>query len=69
MTGRIQRRYCAYCGRDGSSSLRIWISNNLFRPNQAPVVNVVAVILLAVSILPVWPARLLGGAQAAESRL
>ena len=53
----------------GTPTLPIWIFNNLFRPNQAPVVNVVAVILVAVSILPVWLALRLSGAQAAESRL
>jgi len=50
-------------------TLPIWIFNNLFRPNQAPVVNVVAVILVAVSIVPVWLAQRLSGAEAAESRL
>jgi len=53
----------------GTPTLPIWIFNNLFRPNQAPVVNVVAVILVAVSILPVWLAQRLSGAEAAESRL
>jgi len=53
----------------GTPTLPIWIFNNLFRPNQAPVVNVVAVVLIAVSILPVWLAQRLGGADAAESRL
>lgn len=53
----------------GTPTLPIWIFNNLFRPNQAPVVNVVAVILVAISILPVWLAQRLGGSTAAESRL
>jgi putative spermidine/putrescine transport system permease protein len=53
----------------GTQTLPIWIFNNLFRPNQAPVVNVVAVILVAVSILPVWLAQRLSGTEAAESRL
>jgi putative spermidine/putrescine transport system permease protein len=53
----------------GTPSLPIWIFNNPFRPNQAPVVNVVAVILVTVSILPVWLAQRLGGTEAAESRL
>jgi putative spermidine/putrescine transport system permease protein len=53
----------------GSPTLPIWIFNNLFRPNQAPVVNVVAVVLVLVSILPVWAAQRLGGNAAAESRL
>ena len=53
----------------GSPTLPIWIFNNLFRPQQAPVVNVVAVILVLVSILPVWLAQRLSGAEAGESRL
>ena len=49
----------------GTPTLPIWIFNNLFRPNQAPVVNVVAVILVTVSILPVWLAQRLSGTEAA----
>ena len=37
-----------------SQTLPIWIFNNLFRPNQAPIVNVVATILIVLFILPVW---------------
>ena len=51
-----------------SQTLPIWIFNNLFRPNQAPVVNVVAVVLILVSIVQVWLAQRLAGADAAESR-
>ena len=50
-------------------TLPLWIFNNLFRPNQAPVVNVVAVLLVLISIVPVWLAQRLGGSSAAESRL
>jgi len=53
----------------GTPTLPIWIYNNLFRPNQAPVVNVVAVVLVLVSILPVWLAQRLSGGDAAKSRL
>jgi putative spermidine/putrescine transport system permease protein len=53
----------------GTPTLPIWIFNNLFRPNQAPVVNVVAVVLVLFSIVPVWLAQRLAGADAAESRL
>ena len=35
-------------------TLPIWIFNNLFRPNQAPIVNAVAAFLVIVSILPVY---------------
>jgi putative spermidine/putrescine transport system permease protein len=42
-------------------TLPIWIFNNLFRPNQAPIVNVVAAALIAVSVVPVWLAQKLSG--------
>ena len=38
----------------GVQTLPIWIFQNLARPNQAPVVNVVAAILVIASIIPVW---------------
>lgn len=45
----------------GETTLPIWILQNLFRPNQAPVVNVVAVVLIVVSIVPIWLAQRLAG--------
>ena len=36
----------------GQETLPIWIFSNLFRPNQLPIVNVVAVIVIALSIMP-----------------
>jgi putative spermidine/putrescine transport system permease protein len=38
-------------------TLPIWIFANLFRPNQAPVVNVVAAALIVLSIVPIWFAQ------------
>src|SRR4029453_12583286 len=38
----------------GVKTLPIWILENLFRPNQAPIVNVVAVMLILISIIPIW---------------
>ncbi|MFM7495690.1 MAG: ABC transporter permease [Candidatus Nanopelagicus sp.] len=38
----------------GQSTLPIWIFQNLFRPNQAPIVNVVAAALILVSIIPIY---------------
>lgn len=38
----------------GQTTLPIWIFQNLFRPNQAPIVNVVAAALILVSILPIY---------------
>jgi len=41
----------------GQQTLPIWIFNNLFRPNQLPIVNVVAILLVLVSTLPVYLAH------------
>ena len=45
----------------GIQTLPIWIFSNLFRPNQAPVINVVASVLIVLSVVPVWLAQRLGG--------
>jgi len=37
--------------------LPLWIFSNLARPNQAPVVNVVAAVLVLLSVVPVWLAQ------------
>jgi putative spermidine/putrescine transport system permease protein len=50
-------------------TLPLWIFGNLFRPNQAPVVNVVAAVLIIGAVLPVWFAQRLAGDDAASSRL
>ena len=42
-------------------TLPIWIFGNLFRPNQAPVINVVAATLTLVAVIPVWLAQRFGG--------
>ena len=47
----------------GVVTLPIWILNNLFRPNQAPIVNVIAVVLVLVSIIPIYFAQRLAGAE------
>jgi putative spermidine/putrescine transport system permease protein len=41
----------------GVQTLPLWIFANLFRPNQAPVVNVVAAVLIVLSVIPVWLAQ------------
>jgi putative spermidine/putrescine transport system permease protein len=41
----------------GEETLPIWIFSHLFRPNDLPVVNVVAVIVVLISILPVYLAH------------
>ncbi len=42
-------------------TLPIWIFQNLFRPNQAPVVNVVAAVLVLISAIPIYLAQRLSG--------
>jgi len=42
-------------------TLPIWIFANLFRPNQTPVVNVVAAALVLFSIVPIYLAQRLSG--------
>jgi putative spermidine/putrescine transport system permease protein len=53
----------------GIQTLPIWIFNNLFRPNQAPVVNVVATILVVLSIIPVYASQKLAGDSAGGGRI
>ncbi|MFD4196586.1 ABC transporter permease [Amycolatopsis thermoflava] len=53
----------------GLQTLPIWILDNLFRPNQAPVVNVVAAVLIVVSTVPVYLAQRLSGDTASGGRL
>jgi putative spermidine/putrescine transport system permease protein len=54
----------------GEETLPIWIFRNLFRPNQLPIVDAVAVIVILLSIIPVYLAHRLtreeGGATAAR---
>ena len=47
----------------GVTTLPIFILNNLFRPHQAPVVNVIAVVLVLVSIVPIYIAQRLAGSE------
>ncbi len=55
----------------GQQTLPIWIFSNLFRPNQEPIVNVVALIVVLLSIIPVYLAHRLtreeGGATAGRA--
>jgi putative spermidine/putrescine transport system permease protein len=53
----------------GIQTLPIWIFSNLFRPNQAPVINVVASVLIVLSVVPVWLAQRVGGSGSAGGRL
>jgi len=49
----------------GLTTLPIWILDNLFRPSQAPIVNVIAVVLVLVSIIPIYLAQRLSGPEQA----
>jgi putative spermidine/putrescine transport system permease protein len=49
-------------------TLPIWIFANIQRPNQQPVVNVVALVLMVASIVPVYFAQRLAGAGAEVTR-
>lgn len=53
----------------GLETLPIWIMNNLFRPNQAPIVNVVAAVLILASTVPVYLAQKLSGDTASGGRM
>ncbi len=53
----------------GVQTLPLWIFQNLFRPNQAPVVNAVAALLVVVSVLPVYLANRLSADTTAGSRM
>jgi putative spermidine/putrescine transport system permease protein len=48
----------------GLQTLPLWIFQNLFRPNQSPIVNVAAVVLVLISVLPVYLANRLSGDSA-----
>ena len=54
----------------GDETLPIWIFRNLFRPTQLPIVNVVALLVVLLSIVPVYLAHRLsreeGGAAAGK---
>ncbi|SDS58031.1 ABC transporter permease [Microterricola viridarii] len=47
----------------GVTTLPIFILNNMFRPNQAPIVSVIAVVLVLVSIVPIYIAQRIAGAE------
>jgi len=53
----------------GVETLPLWIFNNLFRPNQAPVINVVAALLIVLAIGPIWLAQRLSADTAGGGRV
>ena len=50
-----------FTASQSTTTLPIWILDNLFRPNQAPIVNVVATVLVVASIIPIAIAQRLSG--------
>ncbi|WP_318217534.1 ABC transporter permease [Streptomyces sp. SCL15-6] len=53
----------------GVETLPVWIFNNMTRPQQAPVVNVVAAVLVLLSVIPIYVAQRLSADTAAGSRV
>ncbi len=49
-------------------TLPLWILDNYARPNQLPIVNVVAVVVIALSVVPVWIAQRLSSGSAGLTR-
>ncbi len=52
----------------GEQTLPIWIFSNLFRPNNLPIVNVVAVLVVLLSIIPVYLAHRLTREESISAR-
>ena len=52
----------------GEQTLPIWIFTNLFRPNNLPIVNVVAVLVVLLSIIPVYLAHRLTREESISAR-
>ena len=52
----------------GQNTLPIWIFQNLFRPNQAPIVNVVAATLVILSIIPIYFSQRLASGDGTRKR-
>ena len=53
----------------GTQTIPLWIFSALQRPNELPVVNVVAFVLILASIVPVWLAQRIAGAETTGARL
>ena len=53
----------------GVTTLPIWIFEQLFRPNQGPVVNVVATCLVVLSIIPIYLSQRVAGDSPGGGRI
>ncbi|MGZ8563863.1 MAG: ABC transporter permease, partial [Candidatus Limnocylindria bacterium] len=52
----------------GTQTIPIWIFTSIQRPTELPVVNVVALVLLLLSVVPVYLAQRIGGETAGITR-
>ena len=53
----------------GTQTIPIWILSAMQRPTQLPVVNVVALVLVLISVIPVYIAQRISGGEAAGARV
>jgi putative spermidine/putrescine transport system permease protein len=53
----------------GVQTLPVWTFANMARPQQAPVVNVIAAVLVLLSVLPIYAAQRLSGDTASGGRI
>ena len=53
----------------GTQTIPMFIYSSIQRPNELPVVNVVAFVLVLLSIIPVWLAQRIAGTETAGARL
>lgn len=49
----------------GVDTVPLWVLSAIQRPNALPVVNVVATVLIALSVIPVYFAQRIGGSETA----
>jgi putative spermidine/putrescine transport system permease protein len=47
----------------GTQTIPIWILSAMQRPTELPVVNVVALVLVLLSVIPVWLAQRIAGGE------
>jgi putative spermidine/putrescine transport system permease protein len=53
----------------GTQTIPMFIFASIQRPNELPIVNVVAFVLILLSVIPVWLAQRISGAETAGARL
>jgi putative spermidine/putrescine transport system permease protein len=53
----------------GTQTIPLYVLNTMQRPTELPVVNVVAMVLIVFSVVPVYIAQRISGAEAAGARV